>query len=361
MHTAITIGKAWRQVSHFPSSSEILLGTVLNERTGKYILTCWDPGIGDSRSLAMQDWPITTPAFQSQTNEILFSGRSGIESFSLTTGRIRIFLPFDWEMFEVQKLWIEPNDFAVYYMLAERHEPWSRQVEKMRNGEAVYPTFTHSLHAYRSGGSPRQIFKFASYPMYGDIDWQRNAMFALLGVEQRKLLVRIDLHNGEEATVRHVDAVSPSGVAVSPRHNPVIWGESDLKIKEILANQTETVVSEFGGHPSFSTNGQRVAFTIGDYQVWIVKDTTASAEQVISVPEEAGHHTVEVATWCACGKHFAIGLPLPGHNNQLARALLLVDCERKEIVLSNAKPMQLRNRVWVPASTLKGLASRNAI
>lgn len=187
-----------------------------------------------------------------------------------------------------------------------------------------------------------------------DIDWTRNKAVAFVQKEEKRgerEIVEIDLADGGVLVLGTTPLMH---MTLSPNHTRLAWMGHEEGVRETLPDGREAALTKFGGLPSHSPDGKRLAFSVADHQIWLKDGETAAPEKVLSLPAALSRHSGDRIVWCLCGNHFAVclsGLKEPGS------MLLAADCERREIVLRDDLLFMgtAGDRVWVPAAAVEAL------
>lgn len=344
---ALEIGKGWKLVPHL-SADEVLIAKTAEISGGhdRFFWLCLDFARGRSAELPVKARLPggDAPAINRRTNELVFPGEKGIVGFSLTSRQERLIVPINSEHHYVRQIWLsDEEDPRLLYLLAH-----------YASGEKQHGvSYTYSLHSARLDSTPaRLVADFQGLPVSMDIDWSRNTAVAFVQKEEKRRereIVEIDLADGG---VSVLGATPLMHMTLSPKRTRLAWMGQEAGIRETLPDGREAVLTEFGGLPSYSPDGKRLAFSVADYEIWLRGPENLAPEKVVSLPAALSRHAGDRIVWCLCGKHFAVCLAGP---KEPGNTLVIADCGRREIVLREDLLFMgtAGDRVWVPAAAVE--------
>lgn len=371
-HRAVKIGKGWKLVSRL-ATDEILIAktTEIIDGSQRFSWLCLDFAQGRSAEL-----PVKArlpgggaPVINRRTNELIFSGEKGIVGFSLTSRQERLIVPIDAEYYCVKQMWLSDEDEPrLLYLLAKQDVSSSELRARYAAGERqpYEINYQYSLHSAKLDSSPvRLVADFQAWPVSMAIDWNRDKAIVFFQKEKKgreREIAEVDLADGSVSVL----GVTPlMHVELSPKRTRLSWMASDAGIREALPDGREMALTDFGGSPSFSPDGQRLAFTVLDYEVWLKGAEGAAPEKIVSLPAVLSQAAGDRIVWCPCGKHFAVCLvglkeaqSEPRRADKLASSTFIVaDCDRREIILRDDLFFvgMKGDRVWVPAEVVSDL------
>ncbi|MBI2788082.1 MAG: PD40 domain-containing protein [Elusimicrobia bacterium] len=371
-HHAVEIGKGWKRVSRL-ATDEILIAktTEIADGRQRFFWLCLDFAHGRSAELPVKARLPggDAPVINRRTNELIFSGEKGIVGFSLKSRQERLIIPIDAEYYCVKHMWLSDEDEPrLLYLVAKQDVPSSELRARYDSGERqpYEVNYRYSLHSAKLDSSPvRLVADFQAWPVSMAIDWNRGKAIVFLQKEKggrEREIVEVDLVDGSVSVL----GVTPlMHVELSPKRTRLSWMASDAGIREALPDGREMALTGFGGSPSFSPDGQWLAFTVHDYEVWLKGPGDAAPEKIISLPAVLSQTAGDRVVWCPCGKHFAVCLVglkeaqgEPHRVDKLSSSTFIVaDCDRREIVLRDDLFFvgMKGDRVWIPAEVVADL------
>jgi len=353
--SSIAAHDGWRIVSRFPSHETLIIHS---SDTGfrHHTWVALNPSVELRGSLSLRDEPQNVaPVFNEKHGELIYASSSGIIGFSFLSGQERLIVPIDSDTFEIKAFWLSPEGApTLLYILGEREEPWSKTLARaLESKSSVRQEMTYTLHSLQTPHSdPRLLARFPDSPSSVAIDWHNERLFALLGYKSWKPLVRINLKNNRITLVREVEKCSV--LSVSSRHNVVVWGgQNPMKGVEMFPSGRERLITIPGLFPAVSDNGKRLAFTVGDYEIWLADMRAKDSHRIISLPNHLSRYRCDTPTWCPCGNHFAVFLTHPKPGKSAQQVLAIVDCKMKKVIVEEGFSAVRAERLWVPTSTIE--------
>lgn len=360
----INLGQGWKLVPTLKTNEVLVLKVLDGSSDGPqhFSWICLDPSSAWRARLPVQSKLPGGGAvvYHEPSTEMFYRGSAGITGFNLKTKQESVHYPLDFDRNDVWDLWLSPEDSPILaYIFEEREESRTRMRAKAaetQSGGPFYIRAKYSLHLWeKRTKTSHLITRFEAIPGSLAIDWGRNAAYALVGEKKKKDLIRIDLKSKKASLVRSTESVD--SVEISPQHTLLTWRHyNSPKIFETLEDGQDHSLTEFGWHPAYSPDGQRLAFTVEDYEVWVKDSNSATPEKVIAFLPEQTQHTLDTIKWCSCANHFAVCLSGSRGEKTSTRPLMIVDCARKEVrVVEDLSLIGTRGeRVWVSRDVVMG-------
>lgn len=354
------LGQGWKLATKLATDEALVVKSAEYPPEGQQLIwLCFDPASGRRAPLPVgsHQGAGTRPTFLRRTNEFAFAA-GGITAYSFETRRTRTLADADPEYEHVQRLWLSNETIPrLLYLLARDAESASSRRARFEAGEKqpFNVVRTYSLWSVSTtGGDARCVVEFADWPTSIDIDWTRNVAVVLLQREKIRggKIVEINLNEGKQVTSLPTDRAA---LMASPHQTILAWGHYKPGVTEIHGDGRETLFSQMGWYPSFAPNGRRFAFTVYDNELWL-QDADGAPERILSVlmtPDGQRYH--DEIVWCACGHHFAVALTSVNPTPNAGTMLVIVDCERREIMIREDLPAitSCGERAWVPAAAVE--------